>query len=374
MKKKWFVAGGIVIVLLIGGYLLLSFYAVKFTQPQLQKVMGPGLAVAKVEIKTTCLSVQKIEYKDPQSGQKFLQIEEVRIYPSLFSFLKGKLNIRELLILQPSFHFYRSREGTWVGPWFPTEKREKDQAVPIEEKKGEDKFAIGIDRIRVEKGSFDFENQKYGRGQSPIQFKQVSFRVENIHYPIVSALSPFDLRGKMVGRTREGKIEAKGSIDLLTGDTETVLKVHEAEVKTFEPYYRKRVSAEIESGYINLVAKITLKQEMIDAPGSMELVDLRIKEEGTVFWIPARTLVALLKSKGNRIKAQFHVKGNINDPKFDLQESVLTRLAFSFGEALGLPVKGLGETVLGGAGKGTEGLSVGLESIGEMFRKKEKKR
>ena len=373
MKRKWFIAGGIITGLLISGYFILSYYAVKFTQPQLQKVMGPGLAIAKVGVKTTCLTVQKIEYEDPQSGQKFLQIEEVRIYPSLFSFLKGRVNIRELLILQPSFHFYRSREGTWVGPWFPTKKRGKDQAVSIEEKKVEEKFSIGIDRIRVEKGSFDFENQEYGRAQSPIQFKEVSFRLENIHYPIVSALSPFELRGKMVGSTREGKIEAKGWMNLQTGDTENVFEIREAEVKTFEPYYRKRVSAEIESGYINLAAKINLKQEWIDAPGSMELFDLRIKEEGTVFWIPAKTLVSLLKNKGNRIKAQFHVKGNINDPKFDLQESVLTRLAFSFGEALGLPVKTLGETVLGSAGKGTEGLSEGLKSIGEMFMKEKKR-
>ena len=42
------------------------------------------------------------------------------------------------------------------------------------------------------------------------------------------------------------------------------------------------------------------------------------------------TLAALLKDKGNRIKAKFRVKGNMDDPRFDLQESVLTRIAFSF--------------------------------------------
>ncbi len=369
--KKWFVAGGIVIVVFIGGYLILSFYAVKFIQPRLQKAMGPGLSVARVEMKTTCLSVQKIEYEDPHSGRKFLQVKEVRIYPSLISFLRGRLKIRELLLLRPSFYFYRSREGVVAGPWFPMERREKGDRALIEEEKVERGPSIAIDRIRIEKGSIDFEDQKYGRPQSPIQLREMDFRLKNIRYPIVSAPSPFELRGKMEGRTREGRIEAKGWIDLQTADTESVFKVSEMEVKTFEPYYQKRISAEIESGYFNLEAKISLKQRRIDAPGSMELIDLRMNEEGTIFWVPAKTLVSLLKDKGNRVKAQFHVKGNINDPMFDLQENVLTRMAFSFGEALGLPVKSLGETILGGAGKGAEGMSEGVRSMGGLLKKKE---
>ena len=371
--KKWFVAGGIVIALLFGGYLILSFYAVKFIQPQLQRVMGPGLTVAQVKIKTTCLSVQKIEYEDPHSKQKFLRIEEVRIYPSLFSFLKGRPQIRELLILQPFFYFYRSREGTFIGPWLPMEKKEKNQGV-LNEKKVDESSSIGIDRVRVENGSFDFEDQKYGRPQPPIQFREMNFSLENIRYPIVSAPSPFDLKGKMEGRTKRGRIEAKGWIDLQTADMESILKVREVEVRTFEPYYQKKVSAEIESGTVHLEAKIDLRERMIDAPGSIELTDLRIKEEGTVFWIPAKTLASLLKDKKNRIKAQFHVQGNMDDPKFNLQENVLARMGFSLGEALGLPMKSVGETILGGAGKGAEGLSEGVKSMGEIFRRREKKR
>ena len=122
--KKWLVAGGIIFILFIAGYLILSFYAVRFIQPQLQKTMRPGLTVAKIEVKTTYLSAQKIEYEDPHSRKKILQIEEVRIYPGLFSFLKGSLKIRELLILRPSFFFSRSREGTFRSLVPDGEKRE----------------------------------------------------------------------------------------------------------------------------------------------------------------------------------------------------------------------------------------------------------
>jgi len=95
---------------------------------------------------------------------------------------------------------------------------------------------------------------------------------------------------------------------------EILLKMKEVELKIFEPYYRKRVSAEIESGHMKMDATVTIKNQKINAPGHMELIDLQIKEEGTVFYLPAKTLASLLKDRGNRVKVKFHVKGNMDDP------------------------------------------------------------
>ena len=115
--KKWLIFIGMVAIIFIGGYFVLSFYAVKFIQARLQKVVGPGFTIAEINVRTTHLSARGIRYEDPQSKQRFLQIEEMRVYPDLFSFLKGTLRIREWMILQPSFFFYQSREGHFIGPW-----------------------------------------------------------------------------------------------------------------------------------------------------------------------------------------------------------------------------------------------------------------
>ncbi len=110
--KKWFILIGIVAIFLIGGYFVLSFYAVKFIQARLQQVVGPGLTIAEIKIKPTYLSAKGIRYEDPLSKRKIFLIEEMRVYPDLSSFLKGTLSIRECMILRPSFFFYRSREGS----------------------------------------------------------------------------------------------------------------------------------------------------------------------------------------------------------------------------------------------------------------------
>lgn len=214
-----------------------------------------------------------------------------------------------------------------------------------------------------------------GEPPAQIQLRELDLELKNIQYPFISSHSFITLNGKINGGKKEGNIYIEGWVDLKNMDMETSFKVQEVDIKIFEPYYRKRVSAEIEAGHIDLEAKIRIKEKMIDAPGQLQLIDLRVKEEGTVLWIPAKALISLLKDKGNRIQIQFHVKGNMGDPQFSLQETFLTRVAVSLAGTLGIPIKVVGETMIGGAGKGAEGLIEGLKSIEKLFKtKKEEKR
>jgi hypothetical protein len=375
--KKWVILIGAIAIFLIGGYFLLSFFAVKFIQARLQQVVGPGLTIGEIKIKPTCLSVKGIRYEDPLSKRRVFLIEEMRVYPDLYSFLKGTLRIREWMILQPSFFLYRSREGRFIGPWATLGKKEEGKEISDEkERKEKESILVKIDLFRIRKGSVDFEDMKPEGAPAEIRLRELDLELKNVQYPFISSRSSIELKGKIKGRKREGNIDTKGWIDLKNMDMETSFKVQEIDIKIFEPYYRKRFSAEIESGYINMESKIAVEKKMIDAPGQLELVDLHIKEGGgTVLWIPAKTLVSLLRDKGNRIKVKFHVKGNMDDPQFSLQETFITRVAISLAETLGIPIRVVGETMIEGTGKGAEGLIEGLKSIEKLFkRKKEEKR
>ena len=373
--KKCSIAIGIIALMFIVGYLALSFYAVKFLRIKLQNVMGPGLNVAEIKIKPTCLYANGVEYKDSQSNRKIFKIEEMNIYPSISSLLDGSLRIRKWIIRRPSFFFSRSREGVLLGPWMSEEKEGKRKEISQEKREGE-LIHIRIDRIQVEKGSLDFEDMKFREPPANIQIKDLDLRIDDIQFPFISSHSPIQFKGKMNGKAKDGKIEIMGWIDIKTTDMAIFLDIQGIDVKFFEPYYQKRVSAEIESGTINMESRIAIKKRIIDAPGHLELFDLHIKEgDGTVLWIPAKTLVSLLKDKGNRIRAEFHVKGNLDNPHFNLQEKFFAQVAISLAEALGFPIKFVGEDITKDTGKGVEGLIEGVRSLEEIFKKrKEKKR
>jgi hypothetical protein len=377
--KKWFILAGIVALIIIGGYFVLSFYAVKFIQSQLQKVVEPGFTVSEIQVKSTYLSAKGIRYEDPDSKQKFFQIEEMRIYPNIFTLLKGTLDIREFTILQPSLYFYRSREGILVGPWGPWEGMEKGREgkgiSTDKEGKGKEPLHIKIDRIRIEKGSVDFEDRKVGEPPGQIKLRGLDFEIRDIRYPLVPLPSPVELKGKMKGPTKEGSIHIKGWIDLKTMDMENSLEFREVEIRTFEPYYRKRATVEIESGDTNMDLNISVKKKRIDGPGKLDLTNLHVKKGGgMVFWIPAETLVSLLEKKGNEIKAKFHVRGDMGNPRFSLQETFLTQVGISLAQALGIPIKVLGEGILEGTLEGEKGLVEGLQAIDKLFKKKREKK
>ena len=374
--RKWFVLLGIVILLVTGGLSVLSFFGVRFINTELRRRMGSGITVSEIKIRLTHLAARGIRYEDPRLKKPLLQIEEINIYPTLFSFLKGELRIRELTILRPSFFFYRSRDGTFVGPWPAAGKEPGETGGRGTNETRQDKaFQVRIDRVRIQEAAVDFEDRKVEEPPAEIKLRKMDLDVRDIRYPFASVHSPVTLKGRMKGPTKEGEIELKGWIDFNNLDMDTLLKVREIEVKTLEPYYRKRVSAEIESGDMTMQTKITINKKVIDAPGSLELTRLKVGGGGgSVFYISAKTVVSLLKDKGDRINVNFHVKGNLDDPRFSLQENIMRRIGISLAEALGVPIRIVGEEVLKGAFTGTRGLADGLRSIEDLFRpKKEKK-
>jgi hypothetical protein len=366
--KKWSILLGLIVIILIGGYLGLSYYGVKLVQPQLQKMLGPGFTLKEIQVKLTHLSMKGIQYEGLHTKKKYFWIEEIKIYPVIISLFVGPLRIRDFTIREPSLSFYRTKEGVFVGPWAVPEKKEKREPSGDQGQKEKEPVFLKIDRLRIQKGTIDFEDWKPGEPPARLKLRDIDLEMKEIQYPFHSTRSPVELKGRLEGKTKkDGEILTKGWINLKTTDMETSLNVREIEVRVFEPYYRKKVSAEIDSGYMAMDTKITLKEKIVDAPGKLELTDLHIKEgEGTVFWIPAKTLISLLKEKGNRIQVSFHMKGNIEDPKFNLQETFLTRIAISLLEAVGVPIKVVGEEILEKTIKGEKGLT---EELRDFWKK-----
>jgi hypothetical protein len=374
--KKWGILIGIVIVFLAGGYLGLSYYGVRLIQPQLQKLLGPGFSLTEVKVNLTHLSLKGIQYEGLHTKMKYVSIEEVKIYPSILSLLKGPLRIRNFEILKPSFSFYRTKEGVFVGLWTgPKEKEEEKELPGGQERQEGEPLPLRLDRFRILGGTIYFEDKKPGIPPAEIRLRNLDLEIRKIQYPITSNRSPIKLKGKIEGTTKDGNVHLEGWIDIKTSDMEALFQARDLELKTFEPYYRKRVSSKVDSGFMDMEAWISFKDKKVDVPGLMELSDLQIKEEGSVLWIPAKTFISLLRDRDNRLQVKFHVKGDMADPRFSFQETFLMKTAISLAQALGIPVKVVGEEIFEIAIGGQKGLAEGLKSIEDLLKeKKEKKR
>jgi hypothetical protein len=364
--KKWLIIISIIIVVFVSGYFVLSFFAVRVIQEQLKKLVGPGLSIKGIKVKPTHLSINGIRYEKPDFKKIFFEIEEVKIHPKIISLIKRPLKISRISIINPSLIVFRSPNGNIFLP-IP-------DAVNKEEKRGSESKTsvsiINIENINIENGKIFFDDEKAGSPGAKIRFDGFRLNIHNVDYPITSQISPIELETKIKGESSDGNLLTKGWINFKKMETETDLKARDIEIKTFEPYYQKKITAEIEKGLINMNARISIKNRIIDASGDMEFVGLKIGENGTIFYLPAKILVSRLKNRDNKIKVKFRVYGNIDDPKFSINENLLTRIGLSIAETLGIPIKVVGEKIIEGTGVSTEKIIEGIKKIEEFFKKK----
>jgi len=126
--KRWALVLGIVAVIVIAGWLTLSYYGGRFIRTRLQQAMEPELRVGEISVYPTHVSLKGIQHEDPASKKRMFQIEEIRIYPSLLAALRGAVQIRKCALIKPSFFLYRSRDGRVIGP-FPAGGKERMRPV-----------------------------------------------------------------------------------------------------------------------------------------------------------------------------------------------------------------------------------------------------
>lgn len=342
LMRRWMILSGIVFFLLTGAYLTLSFYAVSLIQPQLQKALGPEAAVDRIRVKATSLSAYGIRFY--KNNEILLKVEEIRIYPSLLTPFQEGVYLREVSLIAPSLFLRRTRNGQWVGPWKAGGKgaTDREDSHPPKEKESQSNIVrpVRIGQVRIEKGTIEVEDQKIEPAPYNILFRDVEGIIGKMGYPLSSVRPPIELKGKGKGGGREGEFSLNGWIGPETSEVALSLLLRGVEPKLFEPFYRKWVALEIDAGSLNAEIHIAVEKGILELSGRLELIGLQVKsEEGTCFYVPTRVLQNRLKEKGESLMVPIHMKADLSDPRFDLQEALLRGIGFSFAEALGFPVR-----------------------------------
>ena len=81
--------------------------------------------------------------------------------------------------------------------------------------------------------------------------------------------------------------------------------------------------------------------------------------------MPRNAAIAMMKNRDGKISVKFVLDGDINDPRFSLNENLTTRIGSSVAKSLGVSIEGLAKGVGeigGGAAKGIE------DSLGKLIK------
>jgi hypothetical protein len=141
----------------------------------------------------------------------------------------------------------------------------------------------------------------------------------------------------------------------------------------FTPYLLRVQEAEVDRGRLDMDLDFQVRQRKVRAPGKAIFSDLHLLAGpgvvSTFMGLPRQGVVNLLKSGEGKIELTFRVEGDLNDPRFQLQQSFVTAMASGLAEQLGVSVKGIGGGVVGLGKKGAEAVGDTAQQLGKGLKR-----
>ncbi|SEK11842.1 DUF748 domain-containing protein [Paraburkholderia diazotrophica] len=222
-----------------------------------------------------------------------------------------------------------------------------------------------IEHIAFADGQFVFYDESVSKPPYKVVVSDASASVDHIHLPDLTEPTNLSVRGSIKGPAHTGKVTFDGWMKVASKDSQTTTTLHGVDVVTLDPYLLKKAGArtQVTGGTLDLNMPATVTSYHIHAPGTITLHRLQLADTGdpldTFMQIPTRAAVAALKKHGDDITLHFTIDGNLRDPKFKLNESLMTELRANFAKALGVSAEGVAK----GAGETVKGLGNALKNL-----------
>ncbi len=222
-----------------------------------------------------------------------------------------------------------------------------------------------IDHIGFENGVFEFYDRSVSTPAWHVTVNRAQASVDNIHLPALTDPARVSVTGDVVGPTHTGQVSFDGWVQIASKDSQTHTTLRGVDIRTIDPYLLKKAGAQanVTGGTLDLDLTSTVRGYRLHAPGTVTLHNLQLSESAnpvdTFLSIPTRAAVAALKAHKGDITLHFVLDGNLRDPKFKLNESLMTELRAGFAQALGVSAEGVAK----GAGQTAKGIADALRSL-----------
>ncbi|CAN7502924.1 DUF748 domain-containing protein [Paraburkholderia terricola] len=365
--KRWLVSmGGVLLVLIVA-----VVGALQFEQREVKErviaALGPLGSAESIRVGLTSVHLSHVLLKAPPgwpAGDP-LRADEIILTPDIRDLIARRMHIRSVVVRGFDMAVLRSKDGTIR--LLPNLRQSfnadgKDDAGRSAAPASREKL---VDHIRFEQGNVHFHDMTVGPPAFKVTVSNANATVDHLHLPALSEPTSVDVTGSIKGPAHTGTVSFGGWIKVANKDSQTVSKLHGVDVVMLDPYLLKKAGAkaQVTGGTIDLTVESTVRNDQLHAPGTMTVHGLQLAESGnpldTFMSIPTKAAVAALKARNDDITLHFVLDGNLRDPKFSVQESLMTRIAAGFAKALGVSVEGVAK----GAGETVKGLGNALKNL-----------
>jgi hypothetical protein len=316
---------------------------------KIMEVLGPNSEMKDIRLGWTSVNVDGLRIKGPSGWPEAdaLRAERVTVVPSLRSLFSRHYRVRSITIVKPYISALRTEEGKFrvlpgllAGPTGTGQAETPSNTATVSP-------TVTIGRITLKDGVLELHDAMVAKPPLKIRLEQINATVGDIVVPGLKAKSRFEIAGIVKGVHRDGQLRMEGWAEMGTKDSS--------------------VKTELRSVDLVVDLQSDVSNNQLKAPGKATISDMELVSGGigldTFMGLPRRAMLAFLTRNGNKITVNFVLEGDINNPKFSVNQAFTTRLALAMADVLGLNVGGMvkdvgtlgqmGGQAVGQAAKGT---------------------
>lgn len=373
LRNRVLLIVAIVVALLVLAALGTLYALQREAKAYVERALAPVGTAASVSVAFDLSSVEltDVRLKPPPNWPTAdtLRAARITIAPDLRALISHRVHIRDVTVSDFTMTVLRRESGTIL--ILPKLREEMTQsAAPASDASGAQE-ASGlpqekvIDHIGFENGTFDFYDRSVSNPPWRVTVNRAQASVDNVHLPALTEPTRVSVTGNVVGPEHTGRMTFSGWMQIASKDSQLHTTLRGVDVRTIDPYLLKKAGAKanVTGGTLDLDLTSTVRGYHLHAPGTVTLHNLQLAEGGdavdTFLSIPTRAAVAALEAHKGEITLHFVLDGNLRDPKFKLNENLMTQMRAGFAQALGVSAEGVAK----GAGQTAKSIADALRSL-----------
>jgi hypothetical protein len=341
MKRypRWAVATGLSLLFLVLAGAVSLHFAGKTLKGQIEQALGEESSVGEISLGLFSITVSDLRIKAPPGwpAEETLHARRIVVAPDWRALLSSRIAVRYVHAEDVHQTVLRESSGRIrILPSLLERPRKRSDASPPE---------VTIGEVVLSKVSLDFYDATLRKPPYLVRLENVELRLGRFHLPDFGGRTPIELTGIIKGKRSDGSYSLQGDIALGSRDSELITTMRDVDLTTLQPYLVRTADTGVKRGVLDLNLRSTVENRRLDAKGTLKLHDLVLDERSSFMGLPQQAAVNMLKNERQDIQMQFSLQGNLDDPRFSLNESLAMRFSAGLAEALGVSVSGLGKSV-----------------------------
>jgi hypothetical protein len=368
--RRWLLWAIVSLALLVAAGIGVRQLATQKLKESIQQALGPNSEVSSIEVGFSAVTITGIHIRAGNGwpAAEELSARQVVVRPDWGALMSRNIRIASIEIEDGYLSMLRRKDGKLV--LLPSllgktaggsaSASGSETAVP----------GIRVGGVELRNAAVDFYDASVRQPAHKLRLEQTTLKVGQLNLPALDGQTSLSLDGVVKGVQRDGNVSIKGWVELASKDSEVQTRLTGVDLVAFQPYLIKAAETGVKKGTLDLDLKSTVKKNRLHAPGKVTLSGLELSTGKSFMGMPREAVVGMMKDKNGRITAEFVLDGNIDDPKFSLNEKFLTQVGGATAKFLGISLEGLA-TGIGTAG-GAAAQGVG-NAVGKLFGSGERK-